>query len=87
VDSRVVAQTLNSSNLGSVSGWRLIQEIWRFLSLDWEILVCHSYREANVCADALANMGCDHGSELRVYDQCLASLISFLQANVMDHYP
>jgi ribonuclease HI len=83
VDSRVVVQTLNSSNLGSVLGWRLIQEIRHLLSLDWEILVCHSYREANACADALANMGCDHGPELRVYDQCPASLISLLQADVM----
>jgi hypothetical protein len=66
-----------------INCWRLIQEIRQLLSLDWEIIVCHSYRKANACADALANMGCEHGPELRVYDQCPASLISLLQADVM----
>jgi ribonuclease HI len=53
------------------------------VALDWEIIACHSYREANACADALANMRCDHSSKLRVYDQCHASLSTLLQADVM----
>jgi hypothetical protein len=39
VDSRVVVQTLSSSNTGSVVGWRLIREIRQFLALDWEIRI------------------------------------------------
>ncbi|GAU23253.1 hypothetical protein TSUD_172820 [Trifolium subterraneum] len=34
VDSSVVVQTLNSTNGGSVTGWRLVQEIRRLLNLD-----------------------------------------------------
>jgi hypothetical protein len=44
VDSRVVVQTLNNSDLVSVSGWRFIQKIRQLLALDWNIIVCHSYR-------------------------------------------
>ncbi|GAU11214.1 hypothetical protein TSUD_342040 [Trifolium subterraneum] len=83
VDSSVVAYTLNGSNAGSVIGWRLIEEIRRLLALEWEVKVCHSYREANACADALANMGCEHGLGLRMYDQCPPRLSSLLLADVM----
>ncbi|GAU16889.1 hypothetical protein TSUD_368390 [Trifolium subterraneum] len=38
----------------------------------------------NACADALANMGCDHGPGLRVYDQCPSSLSSLLLMDVME---
>ncbi|MCI12311.1 ribonuclease H protein, partial [Trifolium medium] len=82
VDSFVV-QTLNSSNVGSVIGWRIIQEIRRLLALDWEIVVCHSYREANSCVDALTNMGCEHEPRLRVYEQCPARLSFMLLADNM----
>ncbi|PNX81608.1 ribonuclease H [Trifolium pratense] len=83
VDSSVVVHTLNSTTGGSVVGWRLIQEIRRLLALDWEIKVCHSYREANACADALANMGCDHGPGIRVYEQCPSRLSLLLLADTM----
>jgi ribonuclease HI len=65
VDSSVVVHTLNSTSGGSVVGWCLIQEIRRLLALDWKIKVCHSYREANACADVLANMGSEHGPGIR----------------------
>jgi ribonuclease HI len=83
VDSSVVVQTLNNTNGGSVVRWRLVQEIRRLLALEWEIKVCHSYCEANMCADALANMGCDHGPRLRRYAQCPTRLSSLLLADVM----
>jgi hypothetical protein len=40
-----VIQTLNSSNGGSVVGWRFVREIRRLLALDGEIKVSHSYYE------------------------------------------
>jgi ribonuclease HI len=83
VDSSVVNNTLNSSNRVSVIGWRLIQEIWKLLSLDFEIKVRHSYREANVCADALVNMGCEHCLKLRLYDHCPLRLSLLLLADVL----
>jgi hypothetical protein len=68
---------------GSVVGWRLIQEIRKLLALDWEVKVCHFYRETNICADALANMGCEHDPGLRVYDLCPPRLSSLLLADVL----
>ncbi|MCH79274.1 putative non-LTR retroelement reverse transcriptase [Trifolium medium] len=82
-DSCVVVQTLQSGREGSVVGWRLIQQIRRMLAMDWEVRICHSYREANYCADALANMGCEHESGKRVYEQCRVRLSSLLLADVM----
>jgi hypothetical protein len=53
------------------------------LALDWEIKMCHSYREANVCADALANMGCEHGPGIQLYDHCPFRLSSLLPADAI----
>jgi hypothetical protein len=58
-------------------------EIRRLLALDWEVKVCHSYCEANVCADALANMGCEHSPGLRLYDHCPSRLRSLVLADAM----
>jgi ribonuclease HI len=82
VDSSVVNNTLNSSNRVSVIGWRLIQEIKKHLAFDWKIKVCHSNREANVCAGALVNMRCEHGPGLRLYDRYPPKLSSLLLADV-----
>jgi hypothetical protein len=53
--------------------------------MDWEVQICHSYRESNTCADALANLNlvCDHEPGMRVYDQCPARLSLLLLADVM----
>jgi hypothetical protein len=80
-----MVRTLNSSNIGSIVGWRLIREIRQLLALDWEIRICHIYCEANACANTLANMGCDQEPGLHVYEQqCPASLSSLLLMDVMD---
>jgi len=63
---------------GSLVGWRLIQEIRRFLASEWEVKVRHSYCEVSSCADALATMIYDHALRLHVYEQCPARLTSFV---------
>ncbi|PNX54347.1 ribonuclease H [Trifolium pratense] len=77
IDSNVVVQKLQSDKNGSVVGWRIIQEIKRLLAMDWEVKICHSYRESNACADLLANLRCDDEPGMRVYEQCPASLIHY----------
>jgi len=64
VDSSVVVHMWQFGKDGSLVGRRLIKKIRRLLTLEWEIKVCHFYREANARADTLVNMGCDHGSDL-----------------------
>lgn len=44
---------------GCASSWSLVSKIRRLLQSDWEVKIYHVYREANKCADVLANMGCD----------------------------
>jgi hypothetical protein len=37
---------------------------------EWEITINHSYREANMCADGLASVGCCNSTNLIVYNNC-----------------
>ncbi|MCI32337.1 hypothetical protein A2U01_0053550, partial [Trifolium medium] len=39
------------------SCWSLVCQICHLIERDWEIRIQHSYREANKCADMLANIG------------------------------
>ncbi|MCH88324.1 ribonuclease H, partial [Trifolium medium] len=48
----------------------LAKQIWRLLALDWIVEIEHSYREAKMCADALANIGCSLGEEMIFFDVC-----------------
>jgi hypothetical protein len=71
VDFKVVVNTLNSDCFKGVASWRLIQKFRRLLELEWEVRVCHchSYYKANICADKLANIGCEHEPELMINEQ------------------
>jgi hypothetical protein len=39
----------------------------RLLELNWDIRIIRTYREANACADALANYACEEGSTLIIF--------------------
>jgi hypothetical protein len=45
--------------------------------------VSHIYREANKCADALANIGCSLDYETLYYDVCPAQLSDLVAADSM----
>jgi hypothetical protein len=51
-------------------GFPLVKGIHRLLALDWEVHISHLYREANQCADALANMGCELSCNIVYFDVC-----------------
>jgi hypothetical protein len=70
IDSKVVVQDISHDGRGSPFGSALVQKIRQMLALDWEVVVHHSYRESNKCADALANIGCKLGYGSVVYDRC-----------------
>jgi hypothetical protein len=42
----------------SKHGMAILKKIRDMLALDWIVEISHEYREANKCADALANIGC-----------------------------
>jgi ribonuclease HI len=56
-DSQVIAQSLKDSTSGSIRGCALMKRIRSLLNEPWEIEIIHVFREANRCADVLANMG------------------------------
>jgi len=70
VDSKAVVSNLVDGKGGSAMGLSLLTNIRSLLELNWEVHICHNFREANSCADALANLACDGGSSLIIYEQC-----------------
>jgi ribonuclease HI len=78
IDSVSVVQLLQQRNLHSMSGGTVTRQIWKLLDLNWDIEITHSYREANKCADALANVGCSLGRDIVFYDVCPPFLSHFL---------
>jgi ribonuclease HI len=56
-DSQVIAHSLQNKTNGSIMGGTLIRKIRDLLNGPWEVKIIHVYREANRCADMLANMG------------------------------
>ncbi|MCH96041.1 ethylene responsive transcription factor 1b [Trifolium medium] len=51
--------------------------------MDWEVVVKHSYREVNQCADALASYGVALEDGFCFYETCPAHLSQLLVADVM----
>jgi hypothetical protein len=70
VDSSVVNQVLRRLGYGRPLGGALVMRIRRLLELDWEVVINHSYREANKCADVFANIGCTIDTHMVYYDTC-----------------
>jgi hypothetical protein len=59
-DSLSVVKMLGSEEC-VITDWSVLKHIRRLMKLKWEVLVCHTYREANRCVDALVHLGCELG--------------------------
>ncbi|KAK2361139.1 heat shock 70 kDa protein [Trifolium repens] len=73
VDSIVVTQALYQFGYGRGRplGGSLVICIRYLLELDWKVVINHTYRKANKCADMLANnIGCTMDSNMIYYDTC-----------------
>jgi ribonuclease HI len=66
-DSQVIAHSLQNQTDGSVMGSVLIRKIRDLLNGPWEVKIIHIYREANRCADMLANMGSEGTSGIEFF--------------------
>jgi ribonuclease HI len=82
MDSEIIVNIINKHGQGSVSGWSIIKKIRSLLSLDWSVKICHIYREANRCADMLANMGCVHNHGTLSYHQPPTDLMQVLDDDI-----
>lgn len=53
------------------------------LEVEWEIKICHLYREANLCEDALANMSFDSEDTLQVFELCPSQISHLISVDVI----
>jgi 3-mercaptopyruvate sulfurtransferase SseA len=74
IDSVAVVQVLTVRRTSSHTGNALAKRIWKLLDMDWTIEISHTYREANKCADAMANLGCSLDYDIVFYDMCPDSI-------------
>ncbi|PNY08707.1 ethylene responsive transcription factor 1b [Trifolium pratense] len=70
IDSLVVKAIKLHGN-ESWKGRSCVEKIHSLLALDWEVVIHHSYREANQCANALANYGCSMDTGIIYFDVSL----------------
>jgi ribonuclease HI len=83
VDSSLVVNTLNSNKNGSIMGSSLVVKIRHLLQMDCEVVVCHSYRETNQCADALADLGCSLHTNICFYESCPTQFSHLIVADAL----
>lgn len=53
------------------------------MEMDWYVVVFHSYREANRCADALANIACSLDYNLKIFGTCPTQIGHLLIAEII----
>jgi hypothetical protein len=77
-----VAGMLRNKEGVCIDGWSLCNQIRRLLQLEWEVLVCHTYREANICVDALAHIVCGLDFNVMFYELCPTQMSHLDLANM-----
>jgi ribonuclease HI len=70
IDSEAVVRVLTKRSSLSSVGSSLLKQIWHMLERDWVVEISHTYREANKCADVLANLGCSMVYDVVFFDLC-----------------
>ncbi|KAK2448079.1 TMV resistance protein N [Trifolium repens] len=70
IDSEAVVQVIKARRVRNSSGNTLVKQIRRLLDMNWLVEIAHTYREANKCADALANIGCSLDYDIMFFDSC-----------------
>ncbi|KAK7267371.1 hypothetical protein RIF29_20042 [Crotalaria pallida] len=82
-DSQSVASILQGAHLGNTSGYSIVTQIRKLLHLPWQVSVQHIYREANKCADAMANIGCNSDWGISFFDNPPPQVASLMLFDVM----
>jgi ribonuclease HI len=70
IDSEAVVRVIKNGTSNSAMGSSLLKHIKNLLAMDWIVEISHTYREANKCADVLANIGCSLSYDVVFYDSC-----------------
>ncbi|GAU30840.1 hypothetical protein TSUD_267600 [Trifolium subterraneum] len=83
VDSKAVVQVISTEKTQGAEGFAIVNKIHRLLKMDWNVIIVHEYREANKCADALTNIGCNLEREVIYYEDCPEEIRNILVADEM----
>ncbi|KAK2365828.1 heat shock 70 kDa protein [Trifolium repens] len=83
IDSEAVVHVVNNGISSSVMGYSLLQRIRNLLSMDWTVEMKHTYREANKCADGMANLGCTLRYDVIYFNSCPAQISELYHADMV----
>jgi ribonuclease HI len=86
IDSETVVRVVEKRSTMSSAGSSLLKQIWNLLELDWVVEISHTYREANKCADTLANYGCSLGYEVVFFDECPLEAKDMYQYDLLTNF-
>jgi ribonuclease HI len=70
IDSIEVVNDIMHKKSSKMSGKTLVTKICQLLVFDWEVVVRHTYREANRLADALAKHSFSMNDEVCFFQDC-----------------
>jgi hypothetical protein len=85
IDSLAVVHVIKTGITRSSMSFSLVKRIHRLLALDWEVHISYSCREANQCADALANMGCELNCNIVYLDVCPSRIRHLFVSDNLGH--
>jgi hypothetical protein len=67
----------------SATGVLLLTSIRRLLEFDWDVKINNSYRETNICADAMTNLGCSLEYDIIFFEECPRHIKNLLMVDCM----
>ncbi|KAK2432310.1 hypothetical protein QL285_017715 [Trifolium repens] len=70
IDSLEVVNDIRRKKPSQMCGKALVGRICQLVELDWDVVVKHSYREANCLADALARHSFDMKDDVGFFQDC-----------------
>jgi hypothetical protein len=83
VDSSAAVKVIKDDATSSATGVSLLKSIRRLLEFDWDVKIHHFYREANICTDAMTNLGCSLEYDIIFFKECPRHIKNLLMADCM----
>src|SRR3954469_16833008 len=78
VDSDMVVQAIKSGSSKHIGSVVMLEKIKTLMAKLDDVLIAHSVREMNKCADILASVGCNGDSEILLYPSPPVCISGFL---------
>lgn len=76
-DAQLVVNAIRLNQINKIECRAILRDICQLMEEFESVIVTHSYREANKCADVLAKMGCSY-KQFYVYDTVPSAILGSL---------